>query len=313
MRCSIVAPRGLVPHLPLLLAFATALQAHVVSMSSGELNVNGTAATFELRIPMYEVAHVTNPQTTLLDQLKFSGGRRTSGACHEEDGTSICLTSYEFEKPLPDKLDVECTLFKVTVPNHVHLLHATQGSTGDQVVFDQTFTEGEVRFHPPSPTEIVVRDSLKGIGKLSIPGFLFLAAMIFAARGWGELALLTAAFMLGEWAALPLAPRIPIGLSAGFLEAAKALTAAYLAVDVLLLPEGRNRWMAVPILGLVHGLSYAAFPANYLTGASIAQLVIVAAIAALAFKLPERLRWFAMILILAGSLGWFVRLLVVKA
>ena len=70
MRCSIVVPRALVPHLLLLLAFATALQAHVVSMSSGELKVDGTSATFELRIPMYEVAHVTNPQTMLLEQLK---------------------------------------------------------------------------------------------------------------------------------------------------------------------------------------------------------------------------------------------------
>src|SRR5262249_39081859 len=121
------------------LLFSVTLYAHVVSMSSGELKVEGTAATFELRIPMYEVAHVTKPETTLLDQLKFSGGRRTSGACHEEDGTYICQATYEFEKPLPDKLDVECMLFKVTVPNHVHMLHATQGSNGDQVVFDQSF------------------------------------------------------------------------------------------------------------------------------------------------------------------------------
>ncbi len=295
------------------LVLSATLYAHVVSMSSGELNVQGTAATFELRIPMYEVAHVTKPETTLLNQLKFSGGRRTSGSCHEEDGTYVCKAAYEFERPLPDKLDVECTLFKVTVPNHVHMLHATQGPTGDQVVFDQSFSEAEIRFHPPSPTEVFLRDSFKGMAKLSIPVFLFLAAIVFAARGWGELTLLTVAFVLGEWAALPIAPRIPLGLSAGFLEAAMALTAAYLAVDVVLLPQGRSRWMAMPVLGLVHGLSYAAFPPNYLTGGSVAQVAIVAAAAAAAFKLPSRVRWAAMILILAISLGWFVRLLVVKS
>ena len=33
--------------------------AHVVSMSTGELRVDGPTATYELRMPMYEVAHVT--------------------------------------------------------------------------------------------------------------------------------------------------------------------------------------------------------------------------------------------------------------
>ena len=168
---------------------------------------------------------------------------------------------------------------------------------------------------PPSPTELVVRDSLKGIFRLltSVASLLFLAAIVLTAQSWPEWTLLTGAFLLGEWAAMPLAPRIPLGLSAGFLEAAMALTAAYLAVDVLLLPQGRSRWMAMPILGLVHGLAFAAFPVNYLRGASAMQLVLLALAAALAFKTPSSIRWAATILVLAASLGWFVRLLVVKA
>src|SRR5437870_5161569 len=107
---------------------APGLCAHVVSMSSSEIVVNGTSAAFELRMPMYEVAHVSQPQTALLDQVHFSGGRLKSSSCRQEDAsTYVCHAQYEFEKPLPDKLETECTLFKVTVPNHVHLMHATQG------------------------------------------------------------------------------------------------------------------------------------------------------------------------------------------
>ncbi len=102
--------------------------AHVVSMSNGELHVDGRTATYELRIPMYEVAHVTHPETALLDQLKFEGARRTSSDCRELNGTYICRANYEFDRPVPDKIEVECTLFEVTVPNHVHLLYAVQGA-----------------------------------------------------------------------------------------------------------------------------------------------------------------------------------------
>jgi hypothetical protein len=293
----------------------SALHAHVVSMSSSELRVNGTAATLELRMPMYELTHVSQPEAALLDQLQFEGGRRTKAACRQDDSTYVCEASYEFEKPLPDKLDAHCTLFKVTVPNHVHMMHAIQGPNGDQVVFDKTFTEAEIRFHPPSPAEIVVRDSFKGAARLlgSMAGLLFLAAVLLASRGWGELAILTAAFLAGEWVALPLAPRIPLGFSAGFLESAMALTAAYIAVDVLLLPDSRARWALMPLLGLVHGLAFAAFPAHYLTGASIAQFGALALAGALAFRVPARLRWAATVAVLAASVGWFVRLLVVKS
>jgi hypothetical protein len=87
--------------------------AHVVSMSSGELHVEGRMATYELRIPMYEVAHVSNPDTALLEHVRFAGARRTSSACMEQEGTYICRASYEFENPVPDKIEAECTLFEV--------------------------------------------------------------------------------------------------------------------------------------------------------------------------------------------------------
>lgn len=290
---------------------ALPLSAHVISMSSGELTVQDRSATYELRMPAYEIQHVTNPQTALLDEVKFERARRTSAQCKPDGDVYVCTATYEFAEPVPDKLEVECTLFKVTVPNHVHLLHAVQGPNADQVVFDNRFTSVEVRFRPPSPLEVYVREAGAGIARLltSVSGLLFVAALAIAAKGWGEAAVLTAVFLIGEWIARPLAPRMPLALSPGFLDAAMALTGAYLAVDVLLLPEGRSRWAIVPILGLLHGFAYASFPPNYLTGVAIVQVGFVAALTAMLVRIPPDVRKVALMAVIAASLGWFVRLL----
>jgi hypothetical protein len=286
--------------------------AHVVSMSSSELLVTGQKGQLELHMPMYEISHVTNPETALLDHIRFDDGTRVKSQCHEDSGTYVCQAEYAFSRPLPDKVEVECTLFQVTVPNHVHLLHATQGPNGDQVVFDQNFTKVEARFHPPSAAELIVKGSIAGLGRLftSVGGLLFLVALALAGRTAREAILLGLVFIVGEWLALPLAPRVPLALSQGFLESAIALTVAYLAVDVLMVPEGRARWAIVPLLGIVHGMAYAAFPAPYLSAASAAQLLAVAALAMVVRKIPADVPRWGNIALLVASLGWFARLLV---
>ena len=298
--------------LPVLLLCSATLRAHVVSMSSGELTVDGRNAVFVLRMPVYELQHVANPQTQLLDHLRFANARLVSSTCTQDQDAYICTGQYEFSKPIPDFVEIECTLFQVTVPNHVHLLHAVQGPNADQVVFDQTFTKAEARFHPPSRAELIARGVAGGIGRLvtSFAAMLFLAALALAARSAREAALFVALFLAGEWIALPLAPRIPLAFSPAFLESAMALASAYLAVEILLLPESGARWMAVPILGLVHGLNFAAFPAAYLAGASFAQAVLVAVVAAGALKLPPVWRRAAAVVLLGVAAGRFVRLLV---
>ncbi len=40
--------------------------AHVVSMSSGDLTIDGSRAHYELRMPLYEIPHVSAPETALL-------------------------------------------------------------------------------------------------------------------------------------------------------------------------------------------------------------------------------------------------------
>src|SRR5580704_9810897 len=280
--------------------------AHVVSMSSGELHVNGRAATYELRIPMYEVAHVTNPETALLDQLKFEGAHRISSQCREQDGTYICRADYEFDHLVPDKIEVECTLFQVTVPNHVHLLYAVQGPNSDQAVFDQSFRQVEVRFHPPSRAEIAAKAAAAGIARL----FKSVAGLLLAARNTREMGILTIAFLAGEWLARPLAPRIPMSFSPEFLEAVLALTVAYLAAEIVFLPDSQARWAVVPILGIAHGLPFSAFPPSYLTAAEITQAILLSALWIAARKMPAGWRRPAAGVMLVAGIGWFVRMLV---
>jgi hypothetical protein len=285
-------------------------------MSSGELHVNGRNATYELRIPMYELTHVSNPETALLDQVKFKGARRTSSNCQNgegvQDGTYICHAEYEFDRPVPDKIEVECTLFQVTVPNHVHLLYAVQGPNSDQVVFDQSFRQVEIRFHPPSRAELVAKAAAAGIARLfkSVSGLLFLAVLVLAARNIREMGILTIAFLAGEWLARPIAPRIPMSFSPEFLEAVLALTVAYLAAEIVFLPDSQARWAVIPALGVAHGLPFSAFPASYLTAASIAQAILLGLLWLAARKMPASWRRPAGGVLLVAGLGWFARLLV---
>jgi hypothetical protein len=287
------------------LLIAAPLYAHVVSMSTGELRVDGPLADYELRMPMYEVAHVANPEA-LLDHIRFEGARRRSASCHQDGATYVCEAHYEFAGQI-DRVTVECRLFEVTVPNHVHLLHAVEGSNSDQAVFDQTTPRAELRFRPPSRFEMLSREMLAGGWRLMVsPASLFLLVLVIAARSFQEGGLLAVVYLAGQWAMRPIAPRIPLQFSPRFLDAAIALTVAYLALEVLVLPKARNRWAVVLALGLFHGLYFAAFPSTYLAGAQVLEAVTLALLIAMSVKWmgPVARRTGAGLLLAAG-LTWF--------
>jgi hypothetical protein len=117
----------------------TALLAHMVSMSTGELKVDGKHAHYELRMPAYEAAHVKNPERSLLEHIRFTSGgengRVLAKSCGDQQGTYICTADYEFAAAI-DELEVECTFASITVPNHVHMLRAYKGDKVDQAVLD---------------------------------------------------------------------------------------------------------------------------------------------------------------------------------
>jgi hypothetical protein len=275
-------------------------------MSTGQLTVDGPTAVYELRMPMYEVAHVSNPATSLLDHIHFENAQRTSGKCDQEGDAYVCRADYEFPG-LIDRLSVDCTFAEITVPNHVHILYAVQGKNSDQVVFDQSFPRTEVRFRPPSKVEVILKELGGGLWRAitSPAGILFLVSLVIAARTGRESILLIAMFLAGEWLAKPIAPRIPWQLSPRFLEAAMALSVAYLAIEIVALPQAGQRWLIVLVLGLFHGLYFAALPQTYLAGATAAQIAMIAVLVLATRRLPLTFHRMGAWALLAAGVGWF--------
>ena len=298
-----------------------AVGAHMVSMSTGDLRIEGTRATYELRMPLYEVAHVKDPERTLFEHIRFGDARLKSKQCASDalDGAYHCTAEYEFPAP-PDRLDVECSFHSVTVPNHVHMLRASMGDKNDQAVFDITFTRAEINFRPLSAAEVAFRESLAGMMRAAggAAQILFLAALALAARNRRELVALACSFLGGEILAAAIVPATTWRPAPRFIEAAAALTVAYLAVEILLLPKAGRRWLVAGTLGLFHGLYFAAFlttteyhAAWVLLGAAFVELALIVAFAwafAHVARIAAALRpvQVSASLLLAGGMLWFV-------
>jgi hypothetical protein len=304
------------------LPLATPLRAHMVSMSTGDLKVDGANASFELRIPMYEVAHVREPQHTLLDHVRFeSAGVRakvSSQACRQDQDTYVCTAEYQFPAPV-ETVQVDCTLASVTVPNHVHLLRAYRGDKSDQAVFDLSYTQAELRFRPPTAFETATREISAGFMRAAggLAPLLFLVSLVLASRSRRELVALTASFLAAEVVACTIAPRVTVALSPRFIEAAAALTIAYLAFEIILLPQSSMRWLVVAVLGLFHGAYFAAFLTEsgyhivtFLTGVGLCEVLLIALFAFLLDRLVRlaflrRAVPVAASLLLAVGVAWF--------
>lgn len=273
--------------LPVVFLGALPMAAHMVSMSTGDLRVNGSRASYELRMPLYEVAHVRDPARTLLAHVRFESGgvwaQALDSSCKPDQDSYVCTAEYQFPAPV-ETVDAECTLASVTVPNHVHLLRAYRGDKSDQAVFDLTYTKAELRFRPPTAFETAVRELSAGFMRAAggLAPLLFLASLVLAARTRHELLALAGSFVAAEALACAIAPHLRLSLSPRFIEAAAALTIAYLAFEIILLPQSGTRWLVVGVLGLFHGAYFAAFltesgygfPA-FFAGVAICELMII--------------------------------------
>jgi HupE / UreJ protein len=308
----------------LLLSAALALQAHMVSMSTGEIRVEGTRARYEFRVPLYEVAHVTDPEHTLLDAIQFSSAgqpaRRTEGKCQRDtkENALICVALYEFQAPV-DVLHAVSSFHKATVSNHVHLLRAVKGDVTDQAVLDLSFPQADVRFRPPGAGELAWQHSGGGaLRALSGPAqWLFIAALVLAARSRRELLQLAAMLFAGELAAAFVVPQTAWQPAPAFVEAAAALTVAYLAVEILAFPDAGQRWLVVLALGAFHGLYFSMFTtaSGYRTGwvmlgALLAETLQIAAAGWVFSRLARPLEAWrpvraAAALLLVTGLAWF--------
>jgi hypothetical protein len=277
----------------LLLVFSSPVFAHAISMSFGDLTLDGAHGHYELRMPLYEIQHIQDPERTLLEQVGFSSGgreaKRLSQSCGPDSDRNfyVCKAEYEFDAPV-DRLDVTCRLSAVSVPNHLHLLHVQMGALRDEAVFDLVYTHTSLRFHPPSRWELAMTEAAAGFARAigGVVQALFLAALVLAARGRKELLALSGMFFAGQVVSVLVAPHMAWQPVPRFVEAATALTVAYLAVEILLLPHGGARWLVAAVLGAFHGLYFHLFlqstgysVAWVLAGAAAAEAIVIAVLA----------------------------------
>jgi hypothetical protein len=308
--------------------FAGAASAHVISMSSGDLTIRGTHAHYEFQLPLYEIPQTADPAQALLAHIGFSSGGRQArmlqGSCREDapHGWYLCAADYEFAA-LVDSLDVDCTFYAVTVPNHVHLLRVENGGKRDQALFDISFPRATLRFRPPTAMETAVTQAGGGFMRAlgGAAQMLFLASLVLAARSRRELILLAAMFLAGQTAAACIVPLTAWQPPVRFVEAAAALTIAYLSVEILALPHAGMRWLIVAVLGAFHGLYFALFlrttgysSVYVLAGAAVAETCVVAICAPVFSYIVRRLasihpvRIFASVLLAIGLAWFFLRL-----
>ncbi len=301
--------------------------AHVVSMSTGDLKIDGRRAHYELRMPLYEMSHVPGAEQTLLDHIHFSSAGaakliRKDCTADQGQGIYFCTADYEFPQPV-DHLDVDCTFHAVTVPNHVHLLRAVNGGRRDQALFDFSFSKATLRFRPPTPMEIAITECGAGIMRAvgGLVQVLFLASLVLAARSRRELAAISGMFVAGQIASALVVAHTRWQLAPRFVEAAAALTLAYLAVEILLLPRAGGRWLIAGLLGAFHGLYFLLFlqstgyaPGYVLLGAIAAQLALIVTFALIFSRIA---RWMSALrpvqvsaaaLLVVGMAWFFLRL-----
>lgn len=299
-------------------------RAHVLSMSSGELRVEGDRAELEIRMPIYEVSHLEDPAKALLDSFEIhvesAPAVRESGSCEEDpqQGALVCRAVYKLPS-VPEVLEIDCRLAEATVANHVHILRVVSGELAEQKVFDYATTRESVRLEPLTPLQEFLQTAAAGARRvLSGPAqLLFLLALAVAARSRRELVAIGVGFLAAQALAA-------VGLTlsdwdppARFVESAGALTVAYLATEILLLPQAGARWLVAAGMGLFHGIYFGVFlrhsemsAAAVLSGASAAEALLLTGLGLLALKLAKDFgetlfRRIAAGLLLAGGLGWF--------
>jgi len=194
-------------------------------------------------------------------------------------------------------------------------LRATSQGKRAESVFDISFTHSTLRFREPGRLEVAATESSAGLMR-ALGGpvqLLFLGALVLAARSRRELVSLAAMFIVGQCASTVLTPLTGWQPAPRFVEAAAALTVAYLSVEMLLLPKAGARWLVAGVLGAFHGLWLMLFVqtteyhvAFVLAGAVVGEVVVVAVLGWIASRVAaQRVVRVCASMLLVFGLAWF--------
>lgn len=293
---------------------------HVLSVSHGSLLQDGNDLIYELRMPMSEVPQDDDRGRILLSAFLVLDGdqprERVDGQCKEDAGQGLflCTATYRFAEP-PKAVAVRCEFPAVTVPQHVHVLRSGAGDMVRQTVFDITYSEAEIRFTPPTWRETAATESGAGFRRaLTSPELLlFLLALALAGRSRREFAACAGGFLVAQALVGVVGGMFGLAPPVRFLEAAAALTVAYLAAEILFLPAASMRWLACGAMGTFHGLFFATLlgsaqmsPAYFLPGALAGEGLALALLGSVRLRyVGSRAEQLGAILLLVGGLGWF--------
>ena len=75
---------------PMLAVAAIPLSAHVMCMSTGDVTVQGNRAHYELRMPVYEIADLKNPESVLFEHIQFSTAGQAARLTQKRKPTICC-------------------------------------------------------------------------------------------------------------------------------------------------------------------------------------------------------------------------------
>jgi hypothetical protein len=300
-----------------------------MSMSNGELSLDGDHAVLSIRVPDYEVQPLADRDQALLGAfiLRVDGQEleRSEGACaaNETDGSYDCTSRFAWPAEAA-VVEVECDLPDAVAVNHVHVLRAVSPDGAEQQVFDYASRRQTFRFRPMGLAERIMSEAKAGAVRILLgpAQMLFLFALVVAARGRQELVQMTAAFLATLGATAVAVSVLGWQPPPGFADAAGALTIAYLAVETLTLPEAGGRWLVAGGMGAFHGLYFGVFlqqasmsPAAVLLGVLTMTVLVLALLYALAMRLSRDFGETLFRKACAGMLcligvGWFVARLI---
>ncbi len=232
-----------------LFLLATLASAHSISVSVGEGKIEGDTLTLSLRIPRYEAEHLGQAQAAAA--FRFRDATITAQACAFEADEFRCQFTYRFSQPVGERLEAEVQLARVTVPNHVHILHLSRAGVQRQAIFDRAFERDTLDFHQSSMAETASRGARLGAAQLLFqPVVLVLLATIgLLKRPWVYLAASAVSFL----AVLP----DRFYATPGFFELAGAVAIAYLAIERLAFPDAAPHWLAFALIGAIEGAGLA--------------------------------------------------------